>query len=95
MDKKIIFIQVPDNTSTDEADALIAALKRAELPYSFVIVPRTYDAMSANEVRNLLRGMLTTERDCSEKDMGNIVESLERQKSELSKAGKMPPNTPL
>lgn len=95
MEKKIIFIQVPDDTATDETHALIAALRKAELPYTFVIVPRTYEAMSANAVRNLLGDLLAIERDCSEEDMGNVVESLERQKSELLKAGKLPPNTPL
>ncbi len=45
---------MPDDTSIDEANGLMQALRRAELPYTFVIVPVGCKAMAADEVRNLL-----------------------------------------
>ncbi len=59
MDNKVIFIQVPDDTTVEQHEGILHALKKAELPYTFVIVPASYHAMEADEVRHLLDGLLS------------------------------------
>ncbi len=58
MDKKFIFIQVPDDTTPVEGRSLMEGLRSLKLPYNFVVVPVSYKAMSADEVRHLLDGLL-------------------------------------
>lgn len=56
MEKKVIFIQVPDDITVNQDRELREALQKVELPYSFIVVPYFYKAMSADEIRGLLDG---------------------------------------